>query len=882
MFALNLLGGAALAGPDGPVTGRSAHRRRLALLAILAVAGDRPVGRERLMGLLWADHPGRRARHLLSESLYVLRKELGEDAFVAAGDEVGLAGGVVRSDVAEFGGAVAAGELERAAGLYRGPFLDGFYVSGAPEFERWAEAERERLADAYARAVECLAGAAEREGRPRDAAAWWRRLAAHDPSSSRVGTRLMRALDASGERAAALWFADSHVAFLRDELGVEPEDDFAALVERLRSAPVAVPPAPPLAAVSRDGSSDPDVPADAVEDAGQREEDVREGPEREEVGRGAREKDEAAHSAEGRGVDDDEDRDVDGRERDEAVSGDGGAGEDASEAGVSVEAASPFHAPPVRWRSRRRLVPVGVLAGLLVVLAALLLPRVPADPPNGYDPRRIAVLYFDDHSPRGDLGYLANGLTEMLIHELSQVPALQVITRNGVKPYRRRMVPLDSMQSALRVGSVVAGSVQRAGDSVRVTVQLVDAATQAPLDSRVIVRPLDDVSEMEAVLAREVSAILRRRLGREVRLREAGGEARDGEALRLVLQAAEARDDAAELAEGRDPADAASEAELLLRADSLLRRAEARDPRWARPTLLRGWTALRLADLVPAGGQPARHAAAAAFAERVLAREAGSPEALELRGLVRWRTGLRLGAAPEGARLREGAERDLRAAVAARPTLATAWGALSQLLLSRGRFAEADLAARRALAADAYLDGAGGIFQQLFFGVLMAGDYAAAGDVCARARQAFPRDPRFVECRLTLMREDASSPPDAALAWRLVRELDRLDPPAYARATGRAYAPVYRRLVAASISARAGDAARARSELDRARAWAAGDTASRADLAYDEAYLLLALGERDAARRRLVAYLEARPAMRPFLARDPLFRTLVSGPSESP
>ncbi len=50
-------------------------------------------------------------------------------------------------------------------------------------------------------------------------------------------------------------------------------------------------------------------------------------------------------------------------------------------------------------------------------------------------------------------------------------------------------------------------------------------------------------------------------------------------------------------------------------------------------------------------------------------------------------------------------------------------------------------------------------------------------------------------------------------------------------------------------------------------------------LAYDEAYVLLMLGERDAARGRLEAYLAARPAVRPFLARDPLFRALNSGES---
>ncbi|HLM69698.1 MAG TPA: hypothetical protein VK358_19300, partial [Longimicrobium sp.] len=141
MFTLNLLGGAAFHGHDGPVEGRAAHRRRVALLAILAVARGRTVGRERIVGLMWPEQTAARARHLLSESLYVLRKELGADAFISAGDEVGLNGGVVTSDVEQFEAAVEEGNLEGAARVYRGPFLDGFFVADAPEFERWAEGE---------------------------------------------------------------------------------------------------------------------------------------------------------------------------------------------------------------------------------------------------------------------------------------------------------------------------------------------------------------------------------------------------------------------------------------------------------------------------------------------------------------------------------------------------------------------------------------------------------------------------------------------------------------------------------------------------------------------------------------------------------------------
>ncbi|HYW06559.1 MAG TPA: hypothetical protein VE913_06370, partial [Longimicrobium sp.] len=109
MLHLKVLGDPVLLGPSGPVTGRAAYKRRIALLAVLAVARGRPVGRERIIALLWPEHATDAARHTLSESLYVLRKELGAGIFVAVGDEIGLAAEVVRSDVAAFEEALEAG-----------------------------------------------------------------------------------------------------------------------------------------------------------------------------------------------------------------------------------------------------------------------------------------------------------------------------------------------------------------------------------------------------------------------------------------------------------------------------------------------------------------------------------------------------------------------------------------------------------------------------------------------------------------------------------------------------------------------------------------------------------------------------------------------------
>jgi predicted Zn-dependent protease len=294
------------------------------------------------------------------------------------------------------------------------------------------------------------------------------------------------------------------------------------------------------------------------------------------------------------------------------------------------------------------------------------------------------------------------------------------------------------------------------------------------------------------------------------------------------------------------------------------------DPAWARPTVLRGWIALQRAPLQHAGS--AGVDTALAFAQRALAREPANPLALELRGTVLFTQAVGgVDSAGQGGRV-DAAERDLRAAVAAEPGLASAWNTLSQVLRYRGRSAESAAMARRALQEDAYLAEADAILSRLYFGALYAADYREARALCDRGGERFPGDWRFVECRLTLMRADPSRPADPAAATRLLAELDRLDPPERARRAGRAYAPVFRLAVAAAVMARAGQTDSARAMLARARAAANGDAELRLSLAYDEAYAYLLLGQPQTARALLEWSFTRRPSQRAFAARDPLFR----------
>jgi DNA-binding SARP family transcriptional activator/TolB-like protein len=216
-----------------------AQPKRIALLAYLALATPRGFHRrDTLIALFWPEHDEEHARNSLSQSVHVLRQALGAGALVSGnGDALSLDWADLWCDASAFEEALDDGRLCDAVELYRGELLEGFHLGGAPEFERWVEAERERLARRYAAALEELAAEREAGADFFGAAMWWRRLAARDPYSSRIALRLMRALAAAGDRAAAVQHARLHEAMLLEELEVAPDPEVSALVRQLQAAP---------------------------------------------------------------------------------------------------------------------------------------------------------------------------------------------------------------------------------------------------------------------------------------------------------------------------------------------------------------------------------------------------------------------------------------------------------------------------------------------------------------------------------------------------------------------------------------------------------------------------------------------------------------------
>ena len=246
MLRLRTLGGLSVYGGEASSSGVGSQRKALALLALLAVAEPHGLSRDKLLAYLWPESPGDRATHRLTQLLYSVRRDLKAEHLFLGSADLRLNPRIITTDLADLTAALEAGDLERAADAYGGPFLDGFFLSDSAEFDHWLEQERVRLAQRHASALESLARAAVARGDLVATVNWWRQLSQADPLNSRVTIGYMEALSAAGDRAGALRCARSHETLLRSELDAEPDPAVVAVVERLRS-PAPAPAGPAIA-----------------------------------------------------------------------------------------------------------------------------------------------------------------------------------------------------------------------------------------------------------------------------------------------------------------------------------------------------------------------------------------------------------------------------------------------------------------------------------------------------------------------------------------------------------------------------------------------------------------------------------------------------------
>jgi TolB-like protein/DNA-binding SARP family transcriptional activator len=485
MFSLKLLGGVSIRVESGSPGSEAGQARRVALLALLATTRNRAMTRDKLIGYLWPDTGEEQARHLLSESLYVLRKSLGAGTLLSEGEIVRVNLDLITCDVIEFEAALERGDVEYAVSVYGGPLLDGFYVRDAPEFERWVESERRRLSDAFATALEKLAEATEVAEDHVTAVAHWKRLSAHDPYNSRYVLRSMQAMAAVGDPANAVQVAEEHARVLEQDLGMEPPGELVRFANQLRLEPIP----PERTALARVRAK---APADRFN-----------------------------HAAEFA----------------EAIGG----------SATQVTAAGRGASATVRT-ARRWIAGAGAVALAALVLTVPFwrgsdetLPSLPAMP----DDQRpsVALLPFDNLSPDPDDAYFAAGVHEEILTHLARIAALKVISRTSVLEYKDRDRNLREIADELGVNNILEGTVRRDRDRLRITVQLIDARTDEHLWGESYDGDLSDIFAVQSDVARSVAERLEASLAPDELARIDARPTQSPEAYAFYLRALEFKED---------------------------------------------------------------------------------------------------------------------------------------------------------------------------------------------------------------------------------------------------------------------------------------------------------------------------------------------------
>jgi TolB-like protein/DNA-binding SARP family transcriptional activator len=400
------------------------------------------------MAHLWPEADPERARHSLDDALSALRRELRSDALFLGVASLSLNPEVLENDLADYASALRDGDAERAVALYAGPFLDGFFVPDAGEFERWVEAERGRRSQAHARVLDSLASDSTARGDFAAAVRWCQARVGTDPLDTPATVRLLGALMSAGSQAEALRVARVHEALLREELDSAPGGEWDAVVAGLRADRPAVLRPTTVATVAQPAPPVYSPTTDRISDV----------------------------------------------------------------APVPVERRS--------WMS-----PI-IVAGVLLVIAfggyavwrgrsTSTMSAAAAVPSRPVAPRTsIAVLPFAHVGGGVTDEPFVDGLTDELISALGKQPGIRVTGRTSAFAIKDRGLNVRTIADTLGVGTVLEGSVRRAGDQLRVSVQLVSAADNTVLWTETYDRKLADVFAVQSEIAHAIAGALLPKLGK--------------------------------------------------------------------------------------------------------------------------------------------------------------------------------------------------------------------------------------------------------------------------------------------------------------------------------------------------------------------------------
>lgn len=234
---LTTFGRLGIVADDGELDSLLGRRLRAAVFVYLAV--ERRVPRASLAAVFWPERDEERARHALRQALYDLRKTLGS-GWLDATAHVLRVGPDVRTDAHSFATALEQGQLESAARLYDGPFLDGMHLVDRKPWESWVDGRRAEYSRAFRRAcrewLEARRAAGDLAGALEAAQRW----VAPDPFDDEAQHKLIEMLAEAGERNEAIRQYQAYARLLEPD-GLRPLDETVALLDRVRSDAAAPP-----------------------------------------------------------------------------------------------------------------------------------------------------------------------------------------------------------------------------------------------------------------------------------------------------------------------------------------------------------------------------------------------------------------------------------------------------------------------------------------------------------------------------------------------------------------------------------------------------------------------------------------------------------------
>lgn len=444
----------------------------------LYLALEREATRDELATLFWGDRDMDRARRSLNQTLYELRLRLGDDWLASSRDRVQVSPSV-SVDALDFIAAAEAARDDEALTLYGGAFLEGFHLGGTSAFQTWVDRRRAELGRLHRDLCRRSADARTASGDLAGALAVARRWAETDPLEDEAHHHIIALLAQIGRRNEALQHYDAYRELIARELEIEPLDETKELVARIREGASSDVQAQASTGAAADSLTA--APRNAVDVQTERAMRVASEPP-------------ASHSAVRRGV--------------------------------------------RRWAFGSALALVAVVV-LVWYNARDARNEVAESGIATLDSRALAVLPFANLSADQERTYFADGMTEDLLTHLSRIGDLRVISRNSAMRYRNSQLPIPRIAAELGVRYIVAGSVRREADQVRVTAQLIDGSNDTQLWAETYDRELSGIFEVQSDIAQRIAEQLQSRLVPVAGARIAAGATPNPAAYDLVLRGRE-------------------------------------------------------------------------------------------------------------------------------------------------------------------------------------------------------------------------------------------------------------------------------------------------------------------------------------------------------